>query len=71
MAFAYLDRLNQKQKEAVVSKARHLQILAGPGSGKTRGKASCLLGDKMDSTSDTLLFTNSLNHSRSSPNQAS
>ncbi|KAI8330577.1 P-loop containing nucleoside triphosphate hydrolase protein [Chlamydoabsidia padenii] len=33
---AYLERLDQKQKEAVVSKAKYLQILAGPGSGKTR-----------------------------------
>jgi hypothetical protein len=33
----YLDKLNDYQKEAVVSDAKYLQILAGPGSGKTRG----------------------------------
>ncbi|KAI8089876.1 P-loop containing nucleoside triphosphate hydrolase protein [Halteromyces radiatus] len=32
----YLQQLNEDQKEAVQSDSRSLQILAGPGSGKTR-----------------------------------
>jgi superfamily I DNA/RNA helicase len=34
----YLGDLNECQNQAVVSDAPSLQILAGPGSGKTRGK---------------------------------
>lgn len=33
-----LDSLNNSQRESVLSEATSLQILAGPGSGKTRGK---------------------------------
>ena len=33
-----LKTLNETQKESVLSDAQSLQILAGPGSGKTRGK---------------------------------
>ncbi|ORZ08165.1 P-loop containing nucleoside triphosphate hydrolase protein [Absidia repens] len=36
MTEGYLDSLNEKQREAVVANAKYLQILAGPGSGKTR-----------------------------------
>lgn len=32
-----IDSLNETQKESVLSDAKTLQILAGPGSGKTRG----------------------------------
>lgn len=33
-----IDSLNESQRNSVLSKAKTLQILAGPGSGKTRGK---------------------------------
>jgi hypothetical protein len=33
-----LDAMNPAQRNAATSDARVLQILAGPGSGKTRGK---------------------------------
>jgi predicted NACHT family NTPase len=32
-----LNTLNETQRESVLSDAQNLQILAGPGSGKTRG----------------------------------
>jgi len=32
-----IDSLNESQRQSVLSKAKTLQILAGPGSGKTRG----------------------------------
>ena len=31
-----LDNLNSKQKEAIVTEAQHVRIIAGAGSGKTR-----------------------------------
>lgn len=34
---ATLNSLNETQRESVLSDANTLQILAGPGSGKTRG----------------------------------
>lgn len=33
-----LESLNTIQRESVLSDANTLQVLAGPGSGKTRGK---------------------------------
>lgn len=33
-----LDELNATQKQSVLSDDNNLQILAGPGSGKTKGK---------------------------------
>lgn len=35
----FIETLNSVQKESVLSDATTLQILAGPGSGKTRGNA--------------------------------
>lgn len=35
-----LATLNNTQRESVLSDAASLQILAGPGSGKTRGKTN-------------------------------
>jgi len=34
---AILNSLNESQRASVLSNANTLQILAGPGSGKTRG----------------------------------
>lgn len=34
---ATLNSLNESQRESVLSDVNTLQILAGPGSGKTRG----------------------------------
>lgn len=35
-----LESLNDTQRQSVLSEADSLQILAGPGSGKTRGTKS-------------------------------
>lgn len=35
----YVNQLNEYQKEAVTAEDKYLQVLAGPGSGKTRGKS--------------------------------
>jgi hypothetical protein len=40
-----IDSLNETQKESVLSDAKTLQILAGPGSGKTRGVYQVFLYD--------------------------
>lgn len=34
----FIATLNEQQKKSVLSESKILQILAGPGSGKTRGK---------------------------------
>ena len=46
----YKDELNEKQYEAVTSKAQYLRIIAGAGSGKTRVLTYRIayLIDKMD-----------------------
>ena len=33
---SFLDSLNEQQRAAVTSKAKHLRIIAGAGTGKTR-----------------------------------
>ncbi|SAM03629.1 hypothetical protein [Absidia glauca] len=53
----YINQLNEYQKEAVTAEDKYLQVLAGPGSGKTRGKVAWLIKEKNVRPSSMVVVT--------------